>query len=130
VHARYRTPHVAVVAYAAVAIVFVWFRSFEQLTEAFVLGIWPFLALAAAGVFALRRTRPELPRPYRTPGYPVVPLVFILGTLWVFGSALLAHPSTTLAGVGLTLLGLPVYWVWRRASRRAGLRSAEPAAQH
>jgi basic amino acid/polyamine antiporter, APA family len=113
VHPRFRTPHVAVVAQAVVALAFVWSRSFEQLAEAFVLGIWPFLALAAVGVLVLRRSRPELARPYRTPGYPLVPLVFVAGTLWVVGSALVAHPVTTLAGVGLTLLGLPVYWVWQ-----------------
>jgi amino acid transporter len=118
VHARYRTPHVAVAAYAAVAVAFVWFRSFEQLAEAFVVGIWPFLALAAAGVLVLRRARPDLPRPYRTPGYPVVPLVFIAGTLWVVGSALAAHPAATLDGMGLTLLGVPVYLLRRRAARR------------
>jgi amino acid transporter len=118
VHPRFATPHVAIVAYSIVAVIGVWARSFEQLAEAFVLGVWPFLALAVAGVLVLRRTRPELARPYRTPWYPVVPLIFVGGTLWVVGSALVARPLTTLAGIGLTLLGLPVYALWRRA--RAG----------
>ena len=96
----------------------VWSRTFEQLAEAFVLGVWPFLALAAVGVLVLRRRRPDLERPYRTPGYPVVPLVFVAGTLWVVGSALVARPVTTLAGIGLSLLGLPVYVLWRAAGRR------------
>jgi basic amino acid/polyamine antiporter, APA family len=118
VHPRFRTPHVAVAAHAAVALAGVWSQSYEQLTAAFVLGVWPFLALAAAGVMVLRRARPDLPRPYRTPGYPVVPLVFIAGTLWVVGSALVARPGPTLAGMGLTLLGLPLYLLRRRAARR------------
>ena len=118
VHPRYATPHVAIVAYSAVAVAGVSSRSFEQLAEAFVLGVWPFLALAVAGVLVLRRTRPELARPYRTPWSPVVPLVFIAGTLWVVASALVARPVTTLAGIGLTLIGLPVYALWRRAARR------------
>ena len=117
VHPRFQTPHVAIAAYAVVAIIAVWFRSFEQLTEAFVLGVWPFLALAVAGVLVLRRTRPELARPYRTPWYPLVPLTFVAGTLWVVGSALVARPLTTLAGIALTLAGLPVYALWRRAGR-------------
>jgi len=66
----------------------------------------------------LRRTRPELARPYRTPWYPVVPLIFIAGTLWVVGSALVARPITTLGGIVLTLIGLPVYALWRRAAKR------------
>ena len=116
VHPRFATPHVAIVAYSAVAVVAVWVRSFEQLAEAFVLGVWPFLALAVAGVIVLRRKRPQLARPYRTPWYPVVPLIFIAGTLWVVGSALVARPVTTLGGIALTLLGLPVYALWRRAA--------------
>jgi len=106
------------VAHTALALVFVWSRTFEQLTEAFILGMWPFLALAVAGVIVLRLTRPGLSRPYRTPGYPVVPIVFIAGTLWVVGSALVARPLTTLAGVAFTLLGIPVYQVWKKAVRR------------
>jgi basic amino acid/polyamine antiporter, APA family len=118
VHPRFATPYVTIVAYATVAVVGVWSRSFEQLAEAFVLGVWPFLALAVAGVIILRRTRPELTRPYRTPWYPVVPLIFIAGTLWIVGSALVARPVTTLGGMVLTLVGLPVYALWRRAAAR------------
>jgi APA family basic amino acid/polyamine antiporter len=114
VHPRFGTPHVATTFAIAVAVPFVWSRTFEQLTEAFILGIWPFLALAAVGVLVLRRTRPNLSRPYHTPGYPVTPLIFVAGTLWVMGSALIAHPITTLAGIGLTLFGVPVYYVWRK----------------
>jgi amino acid transporter len=114
VHPRFRTPHVAVLAHALVAMVCVWWRTFEQLAASFVLGIWPFLALAVAGVLVLRRTQPSLERPYRVPGYPAVPLVFIVGTAWIVGSALIAQPATTLAGIGLTLLGAPVYWLRRK----------------
>ena len=120
VHPRFATPHVAIVGYTMLAIIGVLLRSFEQLAEAFVLGVWPFLALAVAGVLVLRRTRPELARPYRTPWYPVVPVVFVGATLWVVGSALVARPVTTLGGIGLTLLGLPVYALWRRSAKREG----------
>jgi amino acid transporter len=120
VHPRFRTPHVAVAATTALSLVFVWSRTFEQLSEAFILGVWPFLALAVAGVLVLRRTRPDLPRPYRTPGYPIVPLVFVAATVWVVGSALVARPLTTLAGIGFTLLGIPVYLLWKAARRRGG----------
>ena len=69
-HPRFGTPHLAVAVHGAVALACVWLRTFEQLAAAFVLGIWPFLALAVAGVIVLRRRRPDLVRPYRTPGYP------------------------------------------------------------
>ena len=123
VHPRFATPHVALAAFGIFSVACVWLRSFEQLTEAFVLGVWPFLALAAIDVIVLRRTRPDLPRPYRTPGYPVVPIVFACGTLWVVGNALVARPVTTLAGIGLTLLGVPIYMVWQRRSRRVQAES-------
>jgi APA family basic amino acid/polyamine antiporter len=113
-HPRWHSPHVAVAVFAVLALVFVWTRSFEQLIEAFVLGVWPFLALAVAAVMVLRRRNPDLARPYRTPRYPWVPLVFFLGVLVIVISALVQHPVTTLAGVGITLLGLPVYLVARR----------------
>jgi amino acid transporter len=116
VHPQYATPHVAITVYTALALVFVWSRSFEQLIESFVLGTWPWLALAVAAVMVLRRRRPDMPRPYRTPGYPFVPLVFIAGTLLVVGTALLEHPMTTIVGIGLTLLGIPVYLVRRHRS--------------
>jgi amino acid transporter len=113
VHPRFHTPHVAVLVHATIAVAALWWRSFEQLTAAFVLGIWPFLALATAGVLILRRRRPDMPRPYLTPGYPVVPLIFVVATIWVVGSALVAQPLTTLAGIGLTLIGVPIYWLRR-----------------
>ncbi|MDT9121047.1 hypothetical protein RSW84_26770, partial [Escherichia coli] len=77
VHPRYRTPWAAIALAAALGIAYVSIGTFEQLTDAFVLGVWPFYALAVGAVFILRRRRPELPRPYRTVGYPVVPLVFL-----------------------------------------------------
>jgi APA family basic amino acid/polyamine antiporter len=118
VHPRFATPHVSITVYALLAVVFVWSRSFEQLIESFVLGTWPWLALAVAGVLVLRRRQPDLVRPYRTPGYPFVPLVFIAGTLLVVGTALVEHPMTTLVGIGLTLLGVPLYLLRRAAARR------------
>ncbi|HEX7336045.1 MAG TPA: amino acid permease [Gemmatimonadales bacterium] len=119
VHPRYNTPHVSIAVYTVMALVFVWSRSFEQLIESFVLGTWPWLALAVVAMMVLRRRRPGMERPYRTPGYPLVPLVFIAGTLLVVGTALVEHPVTTLAGIGLTLLGVPIYLVRRAAQRRA-----------
>jgi APA family basic amino acid/polyamine antiporter len=113
-HPRWHTPYVSVAVFGLLALVFVWTRSFEQLIEAFVLGVWPFLALAVVAVMVLRKRNPELARPYRTPGYPWVPLAFFVGVLVIVTSALVQHPVTTLVGIGLTLLGLPVYLIGRR----------------
>ena len=63
---------------AVLGIALVMSRSFEALTDTFVLAIWPFYALGVAAIYRLRRLRPDLPRPYRAIGYPVVPAIFIV----------------------------------------------------
>ena len=72
------------------------------------------LMLAVLAVFRLRRTRPELSRPYRTWGYPVVPLLFLGVSTTMLLNALVAQPLSTLYSFGIIASGLPVYWVWKR----------------
>ena len=116
VHPRYRTPHVAVAIVVVLTAVNASLRTFEQLAEAFVLLLYPFLALTVAAVFVLRRRRPELERPYRTAGYPIVPLVFLLGTMAMLGNAVLERPATTLISAGIGAAGVLVYAWWRRTT--------------
>jgi len=118
VHPRYRTPHVAVVLLVLLTALNASVRTFEQLAEAFVLLLYPFLALTVAAVFVLRRRRPALPRPYRTAGYPVVPAIFLVGTVAMMGNALLERPASTLLSAAIVAAGVPVYFGWRGAGRR------------
>ncbi len=113
VHPRYQTPHVATAVIIALTMLNASVRTFEQLAEAFVLMLYPFIALTVAGVFVLRRKRPDLPRPYRTTGYPVVPAIFLAGVVAMMANALLERPSATLLSAGIVAAGLPVYMVWR-----------------
>lgn len=113
VHPRYRTPHMAIVAMAGLAIVYLVFRTFEQLIEAFILASLPFWALSVGSVIVLRRTRPDLPRAYRTPGYPLVPLLFVVAMLALVGNSLRQHPEATVTSLGAVLAGVPVYYGWR-----------------
>lgn len=117
VHPRFQTPHVAVTVSGVLACLWVSFRNFEELASAFVLGMWPFYALAVLGVLKLRRTRPDLERPYRTLGYPVVPLIFIGAALFLLTNSLIEQPKVSLLNVVITLAGLPVYFIWRRATK-------------
>ena len=114
VHPRFQTPHMAILFSWALAIVFILFRDFLDLAEAYVLGIWPFLALSVIGLFVLRRRTPGATRPYRVWGYPVVPVLFVLGTFLVIGTALWQQPVSTGISIGVTLAGLPIYWIWIR----------------
>jgi APA family basic amino acid/polyamine antiporter len=117
VHPRYRTPHVAVVLLVLLTALNASVRTFEQLAEAFVLLLYPFIALTVAAVFVLRRKRPDLPRPYRTAGYPVVPAIFLVGVTAMMGNSLVRRPSATLLAAGIVVVGIPIYFVWRRAAR-------------
>lgn len=111
VHPRYQTPYVAIALTAGLGVLFVLTRSFDQLADTFVLSIWPFYGLAIAGLYRLRRLRPELPRPYKVPGYPVVPAVFVAAVVYLVGNALISDPLWTSVTFAIVLAGVPVYYV-------------------
>ena len=120
VHPRFQTPYVAIGLTAALGVLFVLTRTFEQLADTFVISIWPFYGLAIAAVYRLRRTRPDLPRPYRVPGYPLVPAVFIAAVMFLVGTALVQDPVWTGVTFGIVLAGLPVYAVVVRKATGQG----------
>jgi amino acid transporter len=117
VHPKYRTPYVAILLAAVLGMALVLSRSFEALTETFVIAIWPFYALSVAAIYRLRRTRPDLPRPYRVAGYPVVPAIFIASVAWFVVNALVTDPVPTLITFALIAAGIPVYYGFFRADR-------------
>jgi APA family basic amino acid/polyamine antiporter len=110
VHPRYRTPYISILFSAALGIVFVLTGTFEQIADTFVLAIWPFYGLAVAGLYRLRR-RTDLARPYRVPGYPIVPAIFIAACVYLVASALIGDPLWTGVTLGIVLAGLPVYYL-------------------
>jgi len=118
VHPRYGTPYVAILLSAALGIIFVLTRTFEQLADTFVTAIVPFYALGVASVFMLRRQRGYDP-PFRVPGYPYVPALFVLATVYLLVNSLLDPSSRwpTAAVLAVVLAGIPLY---RVAARRAG----------
>jgi len=89
--------------------VLVMSRSFESLTDTFVLAIWPFYALGVAAIYRLRRLRPDLPRPYRAIGYPIVPAIFVISVIAFVINALVHDPIPTGVTFALILAGAPVY---------------------
>ena len=123
VHPRFKTPYVAIVLAAVLGIALVMSRSFEALTETFVLAIWPFYALSIAAIYRLRRLRPDMRRPYRAIGYPVVPAIFILSVAAFVINALINETLSTVITFALILAGLPVYYV------AFGRKSVDPRAR-
>jgi APA family basic amino acid/polyamine antiporter len=120
VHPRYGTPTVALLTQGVVASVLTALGTYDQLITYVVFAQFVFYALSAGAVIRLRRTAAHLPRPYRTWGYPITPLVFIAFAVWLVVNTIIETPRESAVGVGLILLGLPGYWYWRRDQRRAG----------
>ncbi len=116
---RTSSPTAAVLLMIGMGVIFILVRTFNDLAEQFIIGIWPFYALAVAGVFVLRRTRPQLERPYLTWGYPFVPLVFLVAALFVLGNYLVSETLKFAVDIGIIATGVPVYLAIRRYQRRA-----------
>jgi amino acid transporter len=118
VHPVTGAPTSAVLLAASLGTIFILIRQFTELAEQFIIGIWPFYALAVLGLFRLRARRQDLERPYRVPGYPVIPMLFLLGALFLLGNYLVSKPGAFLLDIGVILVGVPVFFGWRRLTRR------------
>ena len=118
IHPRYQTPHRAIALQAVWASVLVATGTFRALFTRVIYTEWIFFGVMAIGLVLLRR-RPGLVRDYSMPGYPVLPLIFVLASFTVVVSQVVADPVNTAIGLGLVLVGLPVYLLARRGSRAA-----------
>ncbi|BAH39073.1 MAG TPA: amino acid permease [Gemmatimonas aurantiaca] len=116
VHPRFETPAFAIGAIAVWSIVLALTGTFQQLLTYVVFTGWGFYALGGVAVFALRRRAPNMPRPFRVPGYPVTPILFVLAAVALVLNTMITQPSRAAVGLGAVLLGAPVYYLWRRRS--------------
>ncbi len=122
---RNRIPSVSVVMMSVLALVLVLTGSFEDLTSLFVFTQWGFYLLAVAGLIRLRQREPDAPRPVRVWGYPIVPWLFVVLATVLTVSQFIERPLRSTVGLGLVLLGLPVYsWLDRRRGRVASSAGA------
>jgi amino acid transporter len=122
VHPRYQTPYLSIALVAVLGVIFVLLRTFEQLADTFVTAILPFYMLGVASIFVFRkRSAAEYSPSYRTPLYPLTPILFVLATLYLLINALVDPSSRwpTLGVFAVILLGIPVYFatVGRAATR-------------
>ena len=113
VHPRFKTPAFAIIAGAAWAVILAVTGTFEQLLTYVVFIGWIFYALAAASIFVYRRRMPEAVRPYRVPGYPLTPLLFIAAAAALALNTIATQPVRAGIGLGIVLLGAPAYLIWR-----------------
>jgi len=117
VHPRFRTPAFAVLAGSAWAILLAATGTFEQLLTYVVFTGWLFYALGAASIFIYRRKIPNRELPYRVPGYPWTPLLFIAAAIALVLNTIATQIGRAAIGLGIVLLGAPAYFIWRGRSK-------------
>jgi APA family basic amino acid/polyamine antiporter len=111
---RSRVPTHAVLLIGACAVGFSFSGAFDVLTDVIVFMLLLFNGLAVASVYVLRLRLPDAVRPYRVWGYPAMPAIFLLGTVYLMINTLIATPGRALAGLGIVALGLPLYAYYAR----------------
>ncbi|SFB98227.1 APC family permease [Spirosoma endophyticum] len=123
IHPRYKTPSVAILLQSVWSVVLVWSGSFDQLTDMLVFASFIFYGATALGVILLRYKQPDLLRPYRTFGYPIVPAFFCACCALLVCMTLINQPREAITGLGLIATGLPFYWFWRKRSEESNIEN-------
>ena len=115
---RFRAPTAAILLQGGLAAVYALANTYDRLLSYTAFADWIFFVLAGLALIVFRRTMPDAPRPFPTPGYPWIPLLFILAGAGLVLNIYLTDTRNALMGTGIFLLGVPVYFVWR--GRRRG----------
>jgi APA family basic amino acid/polyamine antiporter len=108
-----RVPIIALVVQAGWSCVLALSGTYDQLTDCLLFASWIFYGLVTSAVFVLRRKMPDAPRPYKTFGYPLVPIVFVLVAVWLIFNTLFTKPIESVVGLVLIAIGLPLYFYYR-----------------
>ncbi len=124
------TPARALLLIGVLATLYSFTGSFNLLTDLAVFALWIFFIMGLFAVIIMRRKRPDLPRPYKVPLYPIVPAIGIIGGLYILISTLFNSPLNSLFGIGITLLGFPVFWYLeskRKRDEKVSFKNKKPA---
>jgi APA family basic amino acid/polyamine antiporter len=123
-HPRFHTPTASLVVQGIWSVLLLFSGTFDTLTDMLIFVSWVFYAAGAFGIFVLRRKEPDVPRPYKVPGYPFVPIVFILFSLLYLVLTVIndiqeyqaGHQPTinSAFGTALVLIGMPIYFIYRK----------------
>jgi len=111
-----RVPAIAIWVQAIWACVLALSGTFDQITTSVIFALWIFYVLVGSSLFVLRRKLPAAPRRYRTPGYPVVPILFVAVAVWLVVNSIKAYPVESAAGLLLIAIGLPFYMYFHRGA--------------
>ena len=122
VHPRFRTPAFAIIASSVWAALLAATGTFEQLLTYVIFSAWLFYGLGGLSIFVYRRRAPDMPRPFRVPGYPLTPVLFVAASAAIVLNTLFTQPGRALVGLAVVLAGVPAYLVWKRRLQ-SGARS-------
>jgi APA family basic amino acid/polyamine antiporter len=117
VHPVYRTPHVALIITSAWSAFLTLTGGYQALFTYVTFASVVFGTLGGIAIFVLRAKRPDVPRPYRALGYPLIPALYVLGSFALVWNTLMERPTESVAGLALVALGLPFYFYWSRPAR-------------
>jgi APA family basic amino acid/polyamine antiporter len=107
-------PVAAIATQGILAVGFALFNSYDRLLGYTVFADWIFFALAGVALIIFRRTRADAPRPYKTPLYPFVPLLFTLAGAGIVLNLFVDDPVNAITGSAIIAIGVPVFFIWRR----------------
>ncbi|ASA26244.1 APC family permease [Paenibacillus donghaensis] len=110
IHPKFRTPANALIFQALLAVIYIFSGTFNTLTDLLVFVLWIFFTMGVFGVFLLRKQMPPQKGRYKVPFYPVTPIIGVVGGGYILVSTVISDPVRSLVGIGITLLGLPIYY--------------------
>ena len=119
VHPRWRTPAFSLIGQGIWAALLTLSGRYDQIYTFVMFGMVLSYTMTVIGLFILRRTRPDVPRPYRCTGYPWIPALYVLITIAWTLNIIVTRPKESLAGMGIILIGVPGYLYWKRAARKS-----------
>ena len=111
------SPYNSILLISMLACIYALTGQFNLLSDLTIFAVWVFYVLTFIGVIILRKTKPDLHRPYKVPGYPVIPIIAILGGTFVVINQLITAPLISLGGIIITIIGLPIYAYMNKKSR-------------
>lgn len=114
VNHKFKTPANSLILEGMLAILYILTGTFNTLTDLLVFVLWIFFTMGVAGIFKLRKTYPNTNSTYKVPLYPITPIIGIVGGVYILLSTIMDAPVNSLIGIGITLLGLPIYYYLKK----------------
>jgi len=114
IHSRFKSPANALIIQCVWACLLTFTGTFNQLITYIIFTSWIFYGMSAGAVIILRKKKPDMDRPYKTPAYPWIPIIFIFFAIFLTINTIMEAPRDAAIGAGIILAGLPLYYYWKK----------------